>query len=238
MFKMTSFSFLSLCLTVLLSTAHAQQAAPQTADQPPQNGNRATAEKIDQDSKNLDGIIKDINGKIQAVIQKNKMMEIKDIKVIPYQTEYLLEKDFIQVERHMFIRDNNDKIVGEKKKTVRFYASGGTLSKIESIVYERDYSASDEMTVIVTDPSPLSDNKDNLVIKQIRNKKVIVEGKALSDVKNTTAFPVRNEFKRDFYISHISYFYNLILGIAETYSKTAKDTDAAVNEFLMKSTRY
>ena len=116
--------------------------------------------------------------------------------------------------------------------------TGGALSKIESIIYERDYSASDEMTVIITDPSPMSDGKDNLVIQQIHNRKVIVESKPLSEIKNTTAFPVRNNFKRDFYVPHISYFYNLILGIAETYSKSAKDSDAAVTEFLMKSTRY
>lgn len=232
--KMISFPFLALCMMLLALPANAQQAT----DQPKPNGNLATAEKLDHDSKNLDAIIKDINGKIQAVIQKNKMMEVKDIKVIPYQTDYLLDKDFIQIDRHMFIRDNNDKIVGEKKKTVRFYVTGGALSKIESIIYERDYSASDEMTVIITDPSPMSDGKDNLVIQQIHNRKVIVESKPLSEIKNTTAFPVRNNFKRDFYVPHISYFYNLILGIAETYSKSAKDSDAAVTEFLMKSTRY
>ena len=233
--KMTiCFSFLTLCMMLVISTAQAQQAQ----EQPKPNGNIATAEKIDEDSKNLDGIIKDINQKIQTVIQKNKMMEVKDIKVIPYQTDYHLEKDYIQVDRHMFIRDNNDKIVGEKKKTVRVYVTGGALSKIESIIYERDYSASDEMTVIITDPSPMSDGKDNLVIQQIHNRKVIVESKPLSEIKNTTAFPVRNNFKRDFYVPHISYFYNIILGIAETYSKSAKDSDAAVTEFLMKSTRY
>lgn len=235
--KISRFFSLALCMTLLLSVkANAQQAAAQ--GQPQTNGNAATAEKIDQDSKNLDGIIKDIDSKIQTVIQKNKMMETRDIKVIPYQTDYVLEKDYIQVERHMFIRDGNDKIVGEKRKTVRFYAAGGNLSKIESIIYERDYNASDEMTVEITDPSPLSGNGDALVIKQIRNKKILVDSKPLSEIKNTTAFPIRNGFKRDFYIPHISYFYNLVLGIAETYSKSAKDSDAAVTEFLTKSTQY
>jgi hypothetical protein len=220
----------------LLPNAFAQQTA-----QPPVNGNgsnAATAEKIDQDSKNLDAIIKDINTKIQTVIQKNKMMENNDIKIIPYQTDYTLEKDYIQIERHVFVRDNYDKIVGERRKIVKFWVTGGNLSKVESVIYERDYNASDEMTVEIIDSTPLNDNKDNLTIKQTRNKKVQIEGKLLSDVKNTTAFPVRNEFKRDFYIQHLSYFYNTILGIAETYSKSAKDSDAAVTEFLKKSTQY
>ena len=232
--KTISFSFLALCMMCILSAANAQQAQ----EQPKPNGNIATAEKIDQDSKNLDGIIKDISQKIQTVIQKNRMMEVKDIKVIPYQTDYVLEKDYIQVERHLFIRDNNDKIIGEKKKMIRFYVSGGALSKIESVIYERDYSASDEMTVTITDPSPLGDGKDNMIIRQVHNKKPVIDNKPLTEIKNTTAFPIRNEFKRDFYVPHISYFYNLILGIAETYSKSAKDTDAAVTEFLMKSTQY
>ena len=223
-----------MCSVFLLQTvAYAQQAQPEQG-----NGNAATMDRLDQDSKNLDGIIKDINGKIQAVIQKNKMMEVKDIKVIPYQTDYLLGSDYIQIERHMFMRDENDKIIGEKRKTVKFFVSGGSLSKIESTIYERDYSSSNETIVEITDASPMSDTKDSIQIKQTVNKKVVIAGKALSEIKNTTAFPVRNDFKRDFYVPHISYFYNLILGIAETYSKSSKDSDATVTEFLRKSTRY
>ncbi|MGL4370918.1 MAG: hypothetical protein ACRCUT_14790, partial [Spirochaetota bacterium] len=164
-----------ICAVFLLQlNVHAQQATPQG------NGNAATQERLDQDSKNLDGIIKDLNGKIQTVIQKNKMMEIKDVKIIPYQTDYALGSDFIMVERHMFIRDSNDKIIGEKRKMMKFYVSGGSVSKLESTVYERDYNSSNETIVEVIDASPMGDSKDSITIKQTVNKKVIVQTKTLS----------------------------------------------------------
>ena len=221
-----------ICAAVLIPAAVNAQQAPQG------NGNAATMERLDQDSKNLDASIKDIGTKIQSVIQKNRMMELKDIKVIPYQTDYQLGSDFILIERHIFIRDGNDKIIGEKRKTVKFFVSGGNLSKLESTIYERDYSSSAETIVVVTDSSPIGDNKDSITIRQTVNKKVVIDNKPLTEVKNTTAFPVRNDFKRSFYIPHLIYFYDMIQGIAETYNKSSKDSDASVTEFLLNSTRY
>jgi|APHig6443718053_1056840.scaffolds.fasta_scaffold48296_2 hypothetical protein len=201
--------------------------------------NTLTSEKLDAEGKNLDSIIKNLNGNIQSVVQKYKMIENKDIKVIPYQVDYNVEKDCITMERHIFVRgDGADaRIIGEKRKTIKMYVSGNTLSKVESIVYERDYNNATELIAEIVDSSPLSGNTDGITIKQTYRKKMVFS-KTLGEMKNTTAFPVRNDFKRDFYIPHITYFYNTILGIAETYSKSTKDTDQTVAEFLKTSTKY
>jgi len=165
-------------------------------------------------------------------------MENKNITIIPYQTDYELNSDNIFIEKHIFIRDSGGaKITGEKRKSVRLYVSGGNLSKIVTTVYERDYNAASEFTIEITDSSPLSGNTDGIAIKQY-NKKAMTVSKTLADVKNTTAFPVRNDLKRDFYIPNLTYFYNIVLSVAETYSKNAKDSDSAVADFLHGSTEY
>ena len=68
--------------------------------------------------------------------------------------------------------------------------------------------------------------------------KTVVDGKKLGDIKNSIVYPVRNNIKRDFLIPSLAYFYNVLLNIAETYSKGVKDSDSMMYEFLRKSTEY
>jgi hypothetical protein len=193
---------------------------------------------LDQEGKSRDAEIKDLGDKIQGVIQKNKMMENKDIRILPYQTDYELSNDNIYIERHMFLRDAiGAKIIGERRKSVKIFVSGGSITRIDSRIYERDYEAATEQIVEMSDPTPLTESTDDITIKQYFQKKLVLDTK-LGSVKNTTAFPVRTDMKRDFYIPHLQYFYNTILSIAETYSKGAKDSDSSVLEFLLKASSY
>jgi hypothetical protein len=226
--------FCVLCFFTVTVKAQ-QKATPAPAGQ---DKSSLSSENLDLENKNLDQIIKDLNDKIQGVFQKYKLAENKDIKIIPYQVDFIEGDGFILVERHMFLRDNMDvKVTGEKRKSMKFYVSGGNLSKVESTVYERDYNSASLLIVEVTDPTPLTEGTDDVTIKQTYRGKVLFS-KTLGELKNTTAFPVRIDFKRGFYIPHLTYFYETILSIAETYSKNAKDTDSSVSEFLKSSTDY
>jgi hypothetical protein len=229
-----------IVLAIIPSLLFAQQAGQgqQKAPAAQKGESSLSNENLDLEGKNLDSIIKAYNEKIQGVIQRNKLMENKNIRIIPYQVDYDLGSDNIFIERHMFLRDaGGAKVTGEKRKSVRLFISGGSLAKVVTTVYERDYNAASEFTIEITDPSPLTDNTDDIIIKQF-NKKVMTVNKTLADIKNTTAFPVRNDMKRDFYVPNLTYFYNIVLSIAETYSKNAKDTDSSVAEFLRASAGY
>ena len=67
---------------------------------------------------------------------------------------------------------------------------------------------------------------------------MLLNNKKLGTVKNTTAYPLRNEIKREFLIPHLSTFYSAILFISEAYYKSLKDSDSSLSEFLKKSTKY
>lgn len=225
---------IALCVICAVAVvSYAQQQGGSASAQ----SNSLTSDNLDLEGKNLDSIIKDINDKIQKVIQKHKLNENKDVKIIPYQTDYEVFSDHIFIERHVFIRNTFGRISGERRKGVKFYVSGAALSKIESTVYERDYDTAEERVIEITDPSPMTDATDDIIVKQYFAKKLTLS-RTLGEMKNTTAFPVRNDFKRDFYIPHITYFYDRIQSIAETYAKNAKDDEAGVTDFLIRSADY
>ncbi|HNX58770.1 MAG TPA: hypothetical protein PKK43_06710 [Spirochaetota bacterium] len=233
------FSFGACVLAIVIASAPCVYSQDKADSAGKGEKNTLTSEKLDNEAKNLDSIIKNLNEKIQSVVQKYKMVDNKDIKVVPYQVDYDVDKDCITMERHVFVRSDGPdaKVIEEKRKTIKLYVSGGTLTKVVSIVYERDYNNATEQIAEVVDSSPMSGNTDGIAIKQTFRKKVVFS-KTLGEMKNTTAFPVRNDFKRDFYIPQLTYFYNTILSIAETYSKSTKDTDQTVADFLKASTRY
>jgi hypothetical protein len=225
---------LALVMTLSLSLSAQQATQPKAQD----SKDKTSSENIDREGKEGDLQIKDLNEKIQGVIQKNKLMENQDIRILPYQTDYDVQKDYIYVERHYFMRDAiGSKIIGEKRKSVKLYVSGGNLTKIESVIYERDYDAATEQSVEITDPSPSTESTDDIIIKQYYKKRLVLD-KKLGEIKNTTSFSIRNDMKRDFYIPHLQYFYTTILNVAETYSKNTKDSDSTVIEFLKKSSSY
>jgi hypothetical protein len=229
---------LALVVTLSLSLSAQQTAQPKAQD----SKDKMSSENIDREGKEGDLQIKDTNERIQGVIQKYKLMENPDIRILPYQTSYDVQKEYIYIERHYFMRDViGAKIIGEKRKSVKLYVSGGSLTKIESVIYERDYDAATEQSVEITDPSPATESTDDIIIKQyyktMQSKRLVLD-KKLGDIKNTTSFSIRNDMKRDFYIPHLQYFYTTILNVAESYSKNSKDSDSTVIEFLKRSSSY
>lgn len=195
-----------------------------------------TSEGLTAAKEDLDKQIADYSTKIGNVVKDYKLEEAEGIKILPYRTDYKKSNDGIEMVRHTFIRhDRTNEIIGMRTKSLKIYSGG---SKFESRIWERNYDASTEEEVVVTDPSPASEGTDDITFSYKQNGKVIFENRKLSEVRNVDAFPVANQIRRDFYVKHLSYFYYTVLTIAETYQKNSKDTDTFLRNFIEKSTDY
>jgi hypothetical protein len=204
-----------------------------------ERGNTLTSEKLDNEGRALDEQIVSISKKIEDVVGRYKLMTVKDIRLLPYQVSYRVADGYIEIQRHSFERDELSKQVTRlKKKTIRIYSSGTGVSKIESEIVDRDYNGAVSTQVTILDPTPSAAGTDDIVFTHSINGKKLLDERRLSEVKNSTAFPVRNSLKREFLVPHLEYFYQVLLSIAETYAKGIKDSDSQMFEFLKESTAY
>lgn len=198
------------------------------------------SEQLENESKELDRQILNINKKIQGVVADNDLLSPKNkIKLLPYQVAMVRGENFIELEKHKFIRSGIDstEIVGIKKKSVKVLFNGKSISKIESIIFVKRYDDESVTVVNITDPSPnTADTKDMKFEYKVNEN--MIKNTILDKVQNTTAFPIQNDLKRNFLIPHLNYFYSVILSIAETYKKGVKDTDSLMADFLKESTVY
>ncbi len=208
-----------VCATLLM----AQQSASTSSD------------GLEKAKKDLDKQILDFSTKIDNVVKDYKLQDVDDIRILPYRTNYKKSDEGIEMIRHTFIRhDRTNEIIGMRTKSLKVFSGG----KFESRIWERNYDASHEEEVIVTDPSPTSEGTDDITFSYKQNGKVIFENRKLGDVRNVDAFPVANQIRRDFYVKHLSFFYYTVLTIAETYQKNSKDTDTFLRNFMEKSTEF
>ncbi|MDH7554560.1 MAG: hypothetical protein QHH74_12990 [Spirochaetota bacterium] len=198
------------------------------------------SEALVNEGKQLDQEILTFCKRIEETIAKYKLMSIKDIRLLPFQISYSQGNDYIYLEKHFFVKDDlvPSKIKLKKLKSIKIYTNGTTVSKLESIIREENYYENTVSEVKIIDPTPTALGTDDIVFSYIRENKVILTEKRLSEVKNSTAFPIQNQLKREFYIPHLMYFYDVLLNIAETYYKGMKDVDSTMTEFLKDSTKY
>jgi hypothetical protein len=198
------------------------------------------SEMIVNEGKQLDQEVLTFCKRIEDTVAKYKLMSIKDIRLLPFQVSYSQGNDYIYLEKHFFVKDDivPNKIKIKKLKSIKIYTNGTTVSKLESIIREENYYKNTVSEVKIIDPTPTTLGTDDIVFTYIRENKVILTDKRLSEVKNSTAFPIQNQLKREFYIPHLMYFYDVLLSIAETYYKGMKDVDSTMTEFLKDSTKY
>jgi hypothetical protein len=223
----------AVALSVCLNGPSRAQERPEAAQ------DKLSSEALDNEGKKLDQQIVNLYKKIQEVVVRYKLATNKDVRVLPYQVNYRLGDNYIEIERHVFERNELlNKIIHLRRKTLRLYVSGQSISKAESIIFEKDYESDITNQVSIMDPSPVAEGTDDIVFTHSVNNKDLTGGKKLIEIRNTTAFPVRNDIKRNFLVPHLGYFYNVLLSIGETYAKSIKDTDSALSEFLKKSTDY
>jgi len=201
---------------------------------------RLKSDKLTTQAKELDNQILILNKKISDLIKDYSLASVDDIKTVPYQTTYKRESGYIEIERHVFIRDkiHNQMISGIRKKKIRIYINGQTVSKIESTVYQEIFNTEEKNIVYIVDPSPVTPGIDDIQFTHTIDNKVIINKKKLGEIKNTSAFPVRNDIKRTFLIPHLKLFYDYLMTIAESYYKSKKDFDNNMGEFLKKAAKY
>ncbi len=230
------FTVLSILACVVLSFS---LAFSQDSENEGQKYSLASKE-LEEDGKMLDKQILDLSKKIEQVISKYKLLTIKDIRLVPFRMTYSLGDNYIKMEKHHFDRDelNPGRVRALQKRSMIIYTNGNTVNKIESIILEKNYYEDSSNEVRIVDNSPTAAGTDDILFTHIMNGTKIVDGQKLGDIKNNTAFPVRNELKRDFYIPHLSYFYDSLLNVAETYYKGMKDAEQTMKEFLQESTKY
>ncbi len=199
-----------------------------------------------QQGKELDREISILNNKIAQVIKKYDLLNTKDIRIVPYQIQYRLGKDYIEMEKHRFIKSSIFKnniagikdVVGIRMKSIKYHISGGNVTKIESRIYERYYNSGETTEVLIVDPSPSTEDTNDILFTHIYKGKKLLDKKKLGEVKNNTASPVRNQIKREFLIPHLTVFYNSTIFIAEAYYKSMKDADQYMADFLKKNTKF
>lgn len=199
-----------------------------------------SSERLDNEGKELDTQIFNLNNKIQDMIKQYDLISTKGIRILPYQTTYNLGSNFIEIERHVFTMSviNPGIITGIKTKKIKIFSTGQTISRIESKIYEKNFNTEVTNLVLIVDPSPGNPGTDDILFTHIIKGKTVLNKKKFGNIKNSTAYPVRNEVKRQFLIPHLTEFYNSLLFIAESYYKSVKDSDSNMSEFLRKSTVY
>jgi len=201
---------------------------------------KLSSENLDSQGIELDNQIIELNNKIAGVIKKYNLLKTTGIRVLPYQTSYRLGDNYIEIEKHLIIKDDAFKrhVNGIKKKRIRIYTNGTTVSRIESELTEsRMYSDINERVFIV-DPSPSVKGTDDMLFTHVSRGRKLLEKRELGKIKNTTAFPLRNEIKRNFIIPHLTQFYNALIFTAEAYYKSLKDADSGLTDFLKGSMKY
>lgn len=191
-------------------------------------------ENIIKEGQLLDSHYEATTRRMGELIKRYKLLTTKDIVTVPYQVEYSLGKDFIKMEKHSFERSAYDRkrILSVYKKSITIFTDGLQVRKIETSVYRKDYRTGNDNLVTLTDPTPTAGGTDDITITQVKNGKTIMKARKLKDFRNTTAYPVRNDLKRNFLIDHIGTFNEYLLLIGESYDKKNREHDSEVNGFL------
>jgi hypothetical protein len=224
----------ALCLLFMIAVSGAQEK--KDTDQ----AYKLTSEKLDQQGKDLDAQVVGLAKRMGEIIKKYDLLKASGVRFIPYQMTYVIGADYLEMEKHSFTKEEiyNRDVVGIQSRKVKIYTDGQNITKIESEIYERDYYSGTSNIVKIMDPSPMTEGTDDIVFTNIINGKIFLDGKKLGEIKNTTAFPIRNDLKRDFLVPHYSYFMNSLLFISESYFKGLKDAESGMWEFLKKSNKY
>ncbi len=207
--------------------------------------NTASTKAIDEKGQDFDKEILRLNQRIQEVVADSNLMSQAGIKTLPYQTDINYGPDknkpeYVQITKHIYIKDGlfSNTLIGYEEKTLRIYSDGKNISKIETIIRTKNFQSQDEELVTVLDPTPSSENTDDIILTHTYNKFKLIDQKKLGNIVNDIDTPVRNGIKSEFIIPSLSILEKNLLFITETNKKGSKDIDINVSEFLKKSTLY
>jgi hypothetical protein len=164
---------------------------------------------------------------------------MKNVKKLPYQYSFTNGKDSVTLERHALELDPllDTRVTGITVNKVTVYTDGSVISKIEYEVYTNSFNSGFWDRVTIVDPSPTAETTDNIIFTHTANGKLLTDKKTLGEVKNTTAFPVRNQLKENYLLPSALAFYDAFLFTAEIYYKSFQDGDTRMSQFLKENQR-
>jgi len=202
-------------------------------------------EAIENKGLEFDKEILRLNKRIQEVVADANIMSGSGIKTLPFQTDINFGPDkdkpeYVQVTKHIYIKDGlfSNVLIGYEEKSLRIYSDGKTISKVETIIRTKNFKSQDEELVTVVDPSPSTEDTDDIILSHTYNKFKLIDQKKLGNILNDLEFPVRNGIKSEFIIPSLSILEKNLLFITESNKKGSKDIDVNISEFLKKSTLY
>ncbi len=227
-------------------------------------GDKLKSAELDKDGQALDKQMQKVYTDMQKVITSYGFLKDelrRGITTLPYQIAFRYAKDkdkegkevsgtdHIAIERHKFIKSDlqNSKIVGVKNRVMKLYYSGENINKIVTEITQRNYEDDSTTIVTIVDPTPMDEKTDDITMTHIfqfdgttkkdgsKRQIVYLDNKKLGEVQNSTAFPIKNELKRDFLVPNANYFHNVLVDIAETYFKGKKDAETIMADFLKKA---
>jgi len=189
--------------------------------------------------------IHELNIDIQRLISEGDFMNNRTFKSLPYQSEIYYGPDpknpeYVELTKHVYTRNGQlgSEIVGYEEKKMQIYSDGKSISKIITVVRKKNFRTLDEEVVTMIDPSPTTEGTDDILLSHTYNNRVLVKQKKMAEIENTMDAPIRNNLKIQFIIPNLAILNNMLIFITEVNSKSAKDADRKMAEFLKKAVLY
>jgi hypothetical protein len=248
-----------VCLSVSLGALPAYSQESKQEQKSENRQDMLTSKDLEREGEDLNKQILTLNQEIQKTLRDYSLLKDdvrKNLKTVPYQTNVRFASDnqgsFIEIERHKFIRDplHNSKLIGIKTKKFKLYYSGDTVNKLATEIFERYYDDNTAVKVDILDPTPGSEDTSDITFThtmlvnftidnpKFRKDVKLVDNKALRDIQNDTAFPIRNDLKRNFLMPNLIYINNVLIDVAESYYKGKKDAENLMMDFLVRSINH
>ena len=206
---------------------------------------KLSSKVIDELGQSFDKQITELNKGIQNVVANANLMSASGIKTLPYQTDINYGPDeanpkYLQITKHIYIKKGlfSNTLIGLEEKVLRIYSDGKTVSQIDTVIRTKNFQSQEEEIVTVSDPSPSTENTDDMILSHTFNKRKLVEQKKLGEVVNSADAPMRNMIKSEFVIPSLSILHKNLLFITESNIKGTTEIDQKMAEFLKKSTLY
>ena len=182
----------------------------------------------------------------QQIQNEAKRAQSAGLQVQPLQFG---DRDGIELTQFSFIYSEGPdrEAIGSIRKSVTlFYAPAGGAAdaeqqwKLEAVVtrlVEDDFKMGIKNVEVIYDPSPDTENMDDVYIWHRYNQKE-PNTVVLGTMHNTANFPLRNKFKQKFYVKLMDHF-NMLYRLVDGYSKKdGQKYNETIIEFMEKHNRY
>ncbi len=157
----------------------------------------------------------------------------------PGKTVFKSGDGYIELEAFDFIKEDfkSTKVVGGRQKNMRLYFSGDSLTKVESVIIEKNFAAKSTYYTKIVDPDPMSPENGDIEIT-IKVNDEPSRTTTLSQMENTLTSPNRIKFKQEFYVSHLQDFERLFRYTEKYRAHYSSNDDYNAIEIMKRSLTY